>query len=363
MKSILFITAFPPNQMTAGQDYSRRLILDLMGRGYEVSLLYATYPGHDVELPGSVRVVGKIVTSWWNCARTPSFHPFFTRRFNRRLVPRIQDMAKDFGIVYFDFSQVHLYSLFLEHPCKVLMCHDVICQKFARAGALQLPWIHTCEGTLLASASNIFTFSQKDCDLVACNYNLPASYVNFYLKGGRFEYPDSEGFVTARRFCFYGARSRPENAESLEWFMNHVFPLLDSSLEFIVIGGGMSSALRKRVGGYKNMKVLGFVSDPVQEIARCQALVAPLLKGAGVKVKVIDALSSGTAVIGSSVALEGIESNVGHKLFFLCRNSGEYVKVLNAWVDRDAGQKQGAADEFYMSYNDNHFPDHLPALI
>ena len=41
---ILFITAFPPCQKTAGQDYTRRLILDLIEKGHEVYLIYAEYP-------------------------------------------------------------------------------------------------------------------------------------------------------------------------------------------------------------------------------------------------------------------------------------------------------------------------------
>ena len=48
---ILFITAFPPNQKTAGQDYTRRLILDLVDKGNAISLFYTEYPNHLVELP------------------------------------------------------------------------------------------------------------------------------------------------------------------------------------------------------------------------------------------------------------------------------------------------------------------------
>ena len=47
---ILFITAFPPCQKTTGQDYSRRLMLDLLEKGHEISLGYADYPGHEVKL-------------------------------------------------------------------------------------------------------------------------------------------------------------------------------------------------------------------------------------------------------------------------------------------------------------------------
>ena len=53
---ILFISAFPPNQKTAGQDYTRRLILDLLDKGHTVSIIYAEYPNHPIELPDSIKI-------------------------------------------------------------------------------------------------------------------------------------------------------------------------------------------------------------------------------------------------------------------------------------------------------------------
>ena len=186
--NILFITAFPPCQKTAGQDYSRRLILDLLEKGHSVSLVYAEYPGHSVELPDSVQVLRAIFPSLRNCVRKPIFHPFFTKRFDEESLRFIQSVASDYDMLYFDFSQVHLYALFAEHPCKVLMCHDVIAQKFSRKGRLQLPWIKRTEGKLLRTASKIVTFSQKDCDFIKRTYGLDSDHVNFYLKNGRFDY-------------------------------------------------------------------------------------------------------------------------------------------------------------------------------
>lgn len=107
-------------------------------------------------------------------------------------------------------------------------------------------------------------------------------------------------------FCFYGAWNRAENAESLLWFVRKVLPCLPENLHFLVIGGGMSARLQRKLSAIPAVTFLGFVENPLLEIARCQALVAPLRREAGVKVKVIDALSSGTKVIGTEIAFEGL---------------------------------------------------------
>mgnify|MGYP007101861480 CR=1 FL=1 len=157
---ILFITAFPPCQKTAGQDYSRRLILDLLEKGHEVTLIYAEYPGHTVELPDSVKVLSIIHPAFKNCLVKPYFHPFFTRRFDKSVLKLLQTVSADFDMLYFDFSG-------------------------------------------------------KD--------------------------------VVKNRFCFYGAWNRAENTEALEWFLKNVYSQLSSDLDFVIIGGGMSEDLQRKL--------------------------------------------------------------------------------------------------------------------
>lgn len=355
--NILIISAFPPNQKTAGQDYTRRLILDLLSKNHKVSLIYAEYPSHEVELPDSVEILATIKPSLKKCLHKIYFHPFFTKRFDKKIVSLLNAVSKDFDVLYFDFSQVHIYSLFVKHPRKILMCHDVIAQKFTRKGKLQLPFIKNSESKCLKSANEIITFSKKDCDFISNFYGLKSVSVNFYLKNAKFDYSNIE--ISENMFCFYGAWNREENTESLLWFIKNVLPSISSKLQFVIIGGGISEELKNYISKLENFKILGFVDNPIIEIAKCQALIAPLHKGAGVKVKVIDALTSGTKVVGTDVAFEGIEDNSENKLFLKKTLSSEYENLLNNWIPEKKEVKQSASTEFFTRYNENHFPDLL----
>lgn len=355
--TILYITAFPPCQKTAGQDYSRRLLDDLVSRGHKISLVYAEYPGHEPELDNRITVLAKFKPSLKNCLSHLSFHPFFTRRFDKKILLLIKSVAKDFDMLYFDFSQVHIYSAFVNHPNKVLMCHDVIFQKFTRKGRMQLPWIKCSEKKLLSTAAKIITFSKKDSGVIKREYGFDSVPVNFYLKNGHFNYESEKNSVQKDTFCFYGAWNRSENSECLEWFIENVYPKLSDDFDFVIIGGGMDEKLKSKISAFQNIKVLGFVENPVAEIAKCQALIAPLRKGAGVKVKVIDALSSGTSVIGTDVAFEGIEDNKNFPLFFKAQATDDFCNILQGWKSVSNEQKQNAADEFFARYDTNHFAD------
>lgn len=169
--------------------------------------------------------------------------------------------------------------------------------------------------------------------------------------------------VLKNRFCFYGAWNRVENTEGLEWFLKNVYPKLEKNYYFVVIGGGMPLFLQDKLKTYKNFMYLGFVDDPIKEIAKCQALIAPLHKGAGVKVKVIDSLSSGTCTIGTEVAFEGIEDNIENRLFFYAETAKDFSLILNNWLPIDVIFKQKAANEFFARYNTNHFTDLLENKI
>ena len=357
IEKILMITAFPPCQKTAGQDYTRRLLKDLIDRGYCVDLIYAEFPGHVPELPPQVRILKTIKRSKLNCFSNIKYHPIFTRRFDRGVLQFIRKIAPKYDLLYFDFSQVHIYSLYVKHTYKVLMSHDVLGQKFSRQSSkLNLDWIKRTERELLRSGTVIYTFSDKDSDLIKKFYGLKSTPVNFYLKTGKFDYTNVH---LSDSFSFYGAWNREENVEALMFFVEKVIPLVKKDIHFDVVGGGMGEELKNKISQLHNFRVLGFVDDPVKTISETQALIAPLHYGAGVKVKVVDALTSGTPVVGTHVTFEGLQDNKATRLFYLAEKPEEYAAIINNWQKDAADYKQQSANEFYERYNTNHFPDYL----
>lgn len=358
---ILIVSAFPPCQKTAGQDYTRRMINSLIKNGYEISLIYSLYPNHLVELPSSVKILKVIKPSFIKCFGKISFHPFFTKRYDKKILNYIKSISEEFDMIYFDFSQVQLYSLYVEHPNKVLMCHDVISQKYFRKNKNQLWWIKKSEFKILSSSKHIITFSKKDCNFIKEMYGLNSSNVNFYLKNEKFKYTNSSTLYE-KTFCFYGAWNRIENNECLYEFLNNIYLKLNNDIKIIIIGGGLPEKLTSLLNIFPKIEIKGFVDNPVYEISKCQALIAPLKHGAGVKVKVIDAFTSGTKVLGTDITFEGIEDNSEMQLFVKIKEYSDLINILNNWEPVTIGYKQKAADEFYNRYDSNHFSDIIEKL-
>ena len=125
----------------------------------------------------------------------------------------------------------------------------------------------------------------------------------------------------------FGAMNRQENISAVEWFINSVLPLIeDLDYKFIILGNNPGNVLEH----YKNHKIFftGFVDniDPYFEKARC--FVAPLLMGAGIKIKVLEALSSGVPVLTNEIGIEGIPAE-SDKDYFCCMNAVEYSNVIH----------------------------------
>ncbi|MHC1721886.1 MAG: glycosyltransferase [Aminipila sp.] len=111
----------------------------------------------------------------------------------------------------------------------------------------------------------------------------------------------------SKDILFYGAMNRPENYEAAIWFNDRVFSRLsDQDTRFIIMGGNPHEVLKE----ITNPKVLvtGYVDDISQYFSKCCCFVAPLQLGAGIKVKVLEAMAAGIPVIANHIAIEGINA-------------------------------------------------------
>lgn len=125
---------------------------------------------------------------------------------------------------------------------------------------------------------------------------------------------------------FFGAMGRPENYESCIWFIQKVMPIIDPKYRFIVIGNKPDEKLLR----YKSERVVitGFVEDTLPYFENALCLVAPLVIGAGIKIKILEAMSAGLTVLTNSIGIEGIPAN--NMIHYIhCENAQEYSRAIN----------------------------------
>jgi glycosyltransferase involved in cell wall biosynthesis len=113
------------------------------------------------------------------------------------------------------------------------------------------------------------------------------------------------------RIIFSGNMDFPPNYEAAVWFIDNVLPRLverKGDIKFVVAGANPVEELMKRAG--EHVEITGFVDDMREEIASSALYVAPLISGGGFKNKVAEAVTAGTYLVATSMAVEFLDSRI-----------------------------------------------------
>lgn len=109
---------------------------------------------------------------------------------------------------------------------------------------------------------------------------------------------------------FLGSFRHTPNVEALNWFLKHVMPLLVAlhpGVRLIVAGSDPPPAYTLPYQG-PEIEMLGFVPDVREPLNRYSVFVCPILSGSGVRVKLLEAFSSGIPAVSTSLGAEGLST-------------------------------------------------------
>lgn len=180
---ILSITAFPPCGNGGGERFTLNAIREISEK-HEIDVIYFEFPGHKCELDENdkAKVIAHFPASNKNAFRHPFVHPLFSRRFNKKILSYIRRISSKYDALYFDFSQTAIYSLFINHPCKIIRMHDVIFQKYSRKNKFFGNWAAKTENKIVHSCNCLLVLSEKDAEIVKQKYDVTAFWTHEYLR-------------------------------------------------------------------------------------------------------------------------------------------------------------------------------------
>ncbi|MEM6800052.1 MAG: glycosyltransferase family 4 protein [Bacteroidota bacterium] len=114
---------------------------------------------------------------------------------------------------------------------------------------------------------------------------------------------------------YIGALDWGPNVEGIRWFLRYVWPIIHKNypeVKFYIAGRRMApDFLRKPMD---NVVLMGEVDESEPFIKSHGVMVVPLLSGSGLRIKIVEAMAYGKAVVATSMAAEGLGAFHGNQI-------------------------------------------------
>ena len=171
---------------------------------------------------------------------------------------------------------------------------------------------------------------------------------------------------------FVGGFAHPPNVDAALWLGRTIFPRVVERVpeaRLDLVGHEPSDEVRALAGG--RVSVHASVPDVTPYLDRAAVVVAPIRLGGSMRMKVLEALAAGKALVATPRAAEGVDAAAGEH-FLLASNDDEMVEALvdllndpelrralgeNArrWAERHLGWEQGvnAFEQLYDALAEN----------
>jgi sugar transferase (PEP-CTERM/EpsH1 system associated) len=120
-----------------------------------------------------------------------------------------------------------------------------------------------------------------------------------------------------RELIFAGAMTWYPNRDAMVWFCQEVLPLIRKRVPDVVmnvVGRGPGPVLEQIGAEDEAVNVLGFVDDVRDPMGTAAVYVVPLRVGGGTRLKILDAMAMGKAVVSTTVGAEGLDLTAGEDI-------------------------------------------------
>ncbi|MCB4825554.1 glycosyltransferase [Roseicella aerolata] len=151
---------------------------------------------------------------------------------------------------------------------------------------------------------------------------------------------------------FVGSDTSP-NVDGLRWFLREVLPLIRQAVPQVVlrvvgrVGHAIGPVPETLTGA---VEVLGLVPDLAPYYRDAAVVVSPLLAGSGLKIKLVEALGHGKAVVATSVTLQGVQAECAPALRPI-DEAGEFAAEVTALLTDSALRAERAAASLLVARN------------
>lgn len=219
--------------------------------------------------------------------------------------------------------------------------HDVISQSFFRFYDLEknpikkyflkIKYLNVknWEKSILKNiVKKVIVLNEKDKKILVDQFGVDQNIITInYPKVSECFYKCKHSNRNPKNLIFWGAMNREENIDAVLWFAKEIYPQIITDypdIKIYIVGANPDSRIKSLEN--ENFIVTGFVEDPIQYFENCSICIVPLRFGAGIKIKVLEALAAQLHVVTTTVGAEGVHDAAG--LMTICDEPTDFANAL-----------------------------------
>jgi glycosyltransferase involved in cell wall biosynthesis len=249
----------------------------------------------------------------------------YTRRYENRLRKVLRDNL--FDLVHCECTVYARFLRVVDNLPTLVMAHNIESQiLFRRAQqsrtiaervffGLQARRMEAFERESLRRADWVTVVTELDAEQVRAWGVQRASLVENGVDVDQFV--PTEGKCDSDEVLFLAALDWYPNLDALDYLLKDIFPLVRQarpSARLRIVGRRPPAGLKERIACFPGAELVGEVADARRCLNQAAVVVVPLRIGGGSRIKILEALAMGKAVVSTSVGAEGLAVTDGMHL-------------------------------------------------
>jgi len=159
---------------------------------------------------------------------------------------------------------------------------------------------------------------------------------------------------SSKTVLFLGLLSWWPNQDAVLWFGEKIYPLIKKEIpevKFLIIGRYPPKKIIKIAQKDASIQVKGYVKDKSPFLKKAGVFAVPIRAGAGVRIKILDALSFGLPVVSTKMALQGVDLNNGLNVLLADDEKRFAAAVIKILKNKNLAHKLSEKGRLFIKEN------------
>ena len=182
--------------------------------------------------------------------------------------------------------------------------------------------INEVDGIAAISFEDTKKFKKMDCEP-------PIITIPFGINLGKYK-PLKKTAELPLSFFHIGAMDWEPNKEAINWLLDDIWPSIRSKdISLHLAGRKMPNYIK--VLSEDNLHIYAEVKSAIDFMRKYDVLIAPLLSGSGMRVKIIEAMALGKTIITTKIGAEGINYKNGENII-IANSSDDIIAAIDKLI-------------------------------